>query len=268
MYASHLFEGLHILVTGGRSGIGYGIAASYLRLGASVTIASRNEMKMNEACAELSELGPCDAHVCDIRQVEEVEKLAAHIKEKHGKLDVLINNAGGQFPAPAEVMSLKGWSAVVNNNLNGTFFVTQIMANTFFIPQKSGNIVNIIVDMHRGFPGMAHTGAARAGVENLTKTLAQEWAEYNIRVNAVAPGIIESSGLDTYPPPIKDHLESIKNANLMRRLGTVEDVSNAVMFLSSKLSSYTSGTTVYVDGMDHLAGNRMDLYLALKKMMG
>lgn len=267
MYQKDLFKDKIALVTGGRSGIGYGIAKMYLQLGAKVVIASRKEEPLAAASKELNAFGPCIYKACDIRQTDQIQALAEFIKEEHGELNLLVNNAGGQFPAPANLISEKGWAAVINNNLNGTFFVSQIMANTFFIPQKKGVIVNIIANMHRGFPGMAHTGAARAGVDNLTKTLAQEWIEHNIRINAIAPGIIESSGLDTYPEPIKKYFKKAEELNLMGRFGSVEDVANAVMFYSSPLSNYISGTTLYVDGLDHLAGNGMNLYNALKMLM-
>ncbi|MEL7160599.1 MAG: SDR family oxidoreductase, partial [Bacteroidota bacterium] len=160
-------------------------------------------------------------------------------------------------PSLARYINDKGWNAVINTNVNGTFYTTRTLANRFFIPQQSGNVVNIVVNHLRGFPGMAHTGAARAAVENLTKTLAQEWATYNIRLNCVAPGTILSSGLDTYAEPVKALLDEMKKDNLMGRHGTVEEVANAVLFLASTLSAYTSGTTLYVDGMDHLHGDRM-----------
>lgn len=268
MYVKDLFKEKVVLVTGGRSGIGYAIAKQFLELGAMVVIASRKEEPLAAAAVELSAFGPCTYQACDIRQPEQVENLAQFIEEKHQRLDILVNNAGGQFPAPAELMSSNGWASVINNNLNGTFYVSQQMAKTFFIPQQQGVIVNIIANVLRGFPGMAHTGAARAGVENLTKTLAQEWSEYNIRINAVAPGIIDSSGLDTYPDFLKQYFERIKENQLTGRFGTVEDVANAVMFYSSPLSAYVSGTTLYVDGMDHLAGNTMEMYKTLKSLLG
>lgn len=267
MYKEDLFKSKVALVTGGRSGIGYGIAKMYLQLGAIVIIASRKAEPLAIAAKELSKYGTCDYKVCDIRKTEEIQALADHIKAQYGVLDILVNNAGGQFPAPAEKISDNGWTAVVNNNLNGTFFMSRIMATTLFMPQKHGNIVNIIANISRGFPGMAHTGAARAGVDNLTKTLAQEWAEYNIRVNAVAPGIIESSGLETYPDVMKQYFEQMREENLMGRFGTVEDIANAVIFQSSPLSSYISGTTLYVDGMAHLTGDRMAMYRMLKKKL-
>ena len=164
-------------------------------------------------------------------------------------------------------MAEKGWAAVINNNLNGTFYMCQKMANRFFIPQKNGNIINITANVLRGFPGMAHTGAARAGVENLTKTLGQEWANFGIRVNAVAPGTIATTGLDQYPPLIKETFKEMKQKNLMKRFGTANDVANAVLFLSSPLASYISGTTLAVDGLEQLAGDRMEIYNALMKMM-
>lgn len=267
MYQKDLFKDKIVLVTGGRSGIGYGISKMYLQHGAKVIIASRKAEPLAKAAKELSEFGVCDYKPCDIRKTDEVQALADFIKERYGVLDILINNAGGQFPAPAERISDNGWAAVVNNNLNGTFYMSRIMATNFFIPQRRGNIVNIIANIWRGFPGMAHTSAARAGVDNLTKSLAQEWAEYNIRVNAIAPGIIESSGLDTYTDDIKQYFEDMRNANLMGRFGTVEDISNAIAFQTSPLSSYISGTTMYVDGMAHLSGDRMAMYRMMKKTM-
>ena len=259
LYASDLFKDKVALVTGGRSGIGYGIAEALLRHGARVCICARKEEPLREAAAELGKLGECIARPCDIRNTDEVEALAELIQERFGRLDLLVNNAGGQFPSLARHLADKGWNAVINTNLNGTWYVTRVMAERFFIPQESGSIVNIIVNMRSGFPGMAHTGAARAGVENLTKSIAQEWARFGIRVNCVAPGTIISSGLDTYAEPVKQLLDQLKEDNLMHRHGTVEEVVNAVFFLGSPLASYTSGTTLYVDGLDHLHSNRMRL---------
>ncbi|MEM9835115.1 MAG: SDR family oxidoreductase [Bacteroidota bacterium] len=259
MYKDDLFKDKVVLVTGGRSGIGYGIAEHFLQLGAKLFICSRKEAPLAEAAKQLNEIGPCAFMACDIRESAAVEKMADQIQETYGRLDILVNNAGGQFPSLANYISDNGWDAVIRTNLNGTFYVSRIMANRFMIPQESGNIINIVVNGLRGFPGMAHTGAARAGVENLTKSLAQEWARYNIRVNSVAPGTIISSGLDTYAPPVKALLDTMKEENLMKRHGTIADVSNAVCFYASPLSAYTSGTTFYVDGMDHLHGNRMTM---------
>jgi len=255
------------LVTGGRSGIGYQIAKDLLQLGAKVIICSRKEDKLAAAAAELEPLGDLTYQACDIRKTEEIQALAATIKEKHGRLDILINNAGGQFPALAEYINDKGWNAVINNNLNGTFYTTREMANAFFIPQKQGTVVTIIADILRGFPGMAHTGAARAGVENLTKTLAQEWSEFNIRLNCVAPGIIESSGLEQYPAPIQEMFDDARKAIPLGRFGTVEEVSNSVLFLASPMSAYVNGITLYVDGAQHLNYDKMGLANVLKSFM-
>lgn len=267
MFKENLFKNKKVLITGGRSGIGYGIAKSFLQLGAQVFICSRKVEPLNKAAKELAVFGECHSHPCDIRNITDIKALTEKIRTTFGRLDILINNAGGQFPAPAELISENGWAAVINNNLNGTFYMSQEMAKSFFIPQKNGIIINIIANVLRGFPGMAHTGAARAGVENLTKTLAQEWAEHHIRVNAVAPGTIESSGLEQYPQPIKDMFAEAKKDNLMGRFGTVEDVANAVLFYACPLSSYISGTTLYVDGMEHLTGDRMGLIKTLKSFL-
>ena len=193
------------LITGGRSGIGYHTAELFCRLGAQVVIASRDEEKLIQARDQLREASPLaqvEAFSCDIRESEAISQLADYIESRFSRLDILVNNAGGQFPSLAENLSDRGWNAVINNNLNGTFFVTREMGRRFFLSKGGGVVVNVIAGIMRGFPGMAHTGAARAGVENLTKTLAQEWAREGVRLNCVAPGIIASSGLDTYPKPI------------------------------------------------------------------
>ena len=267
MYSKDLLQNKVALVTGGRSGIGFAIAKQFLQLGAKVFICSRKAEELQKAAVELSAFGECHAQPCDIRSTDDIKSLANTIKETYGRLDILINNAGGQFPALTEYINEKGWNAVINNNLNGTFFMTQQMYKSFFSKQQSGVIVNIIVDVFRGFPGMAHSAAARAGVENLTKTLAQEWAINNVRINCIAPGIIESSGLSTYPPMIQQELDKGREENPMKRYGTVEEVANAVTFYASDLSSYVSGTTLYVDGAGHLGNNRMSLVNIFRKLM-
>ncbi len=267
MFRTDIFAGKIVLVTGGRSGIGYATAKMFLQNGAKVIIASRKKDSLAKAAAELSAWGDCTYYACDIRQTEEIKAMAAQIGERYGRLDILVNNAGGQFPVLAEYLNDKGWNAVINNNLNGTFFMTREMATAFFIPQNEGIIVNIIADIHRGFPGMIHTGAARAGVENMTKTLAQEWSRFNIRINCVAPGIIESSGLDTYPPPVQEMFEMAKNAIPLKRFGTVQDVANAVFFLASPLSAYITGISLYVDGAQHLNYDNMGLAHVLRSFL-
>ncbi len=250
MFQEGIFEGKTALVTGGRSGIGYEIARQLLQYGAEVIIASRKEELLQKAAEELSAHGSCHAFPLDIREEERVEALSDFIQERCGKLDILVNNAGGQFPSPAEGISRKGWLAVINVNLNGTWFVTHQMANTFFLPQQSGCIVNIIVDHYRGVPGMSHTGAARAGVDNLTKSLSVEWANRNVRINSVAPGIIKSSGLEHYPPEM---VAQVSKTIPAKRLGKVEEVAEAVLFLA--LADYVTGETLYVDGGSRLWGD-------------
>ena len=268
----NLFDNRVVLITGGRSGIGYQTAELLLSLGAHIIIASRNEDKLKQAQVKLQENQSSDsskvaAYPCDIRDTEQIKQLAEHIASDFGRLDILVNNAGGQFPALAEMITDKGWEAVINNNLNGTFYVTREMAQRFFIPQSSGTIVNVIAGIARGFPGMVHTGAARAGVENLTKTLAQEWACYQIRLNCVAPGIIESSGLDTYPPQVRRLLDQAKVDIPLMRLGECADVAQAICFLASDLASYISGTTLYVDGAQHLNFDQLKLTKTIKKQL-
>ncbi|MDZ4847373.1 MAG: SDR family oxidoreductase [Chitinophagales bacterium] len=256
MFQKDLFKDKVVMVSGGGSGIGKTIAKQFLSLGAKVYIGSRKMERLEEALKELQPLGKCEAVELNIREPESVEQAAKMIKEKEGKVDILINNAGGQFPSAAEAISPKGWKAVIDTNLNGTWFMTQQFSTQFFMPQKQGIVVNIIANIYKGFPGMSHTGAARAGVDNLTKTLSIEWATHNIRINAVAPGIIQSSGLDQYPP---DFLKGINSKIPMKRMGTMEEVANLVSFLASPMASYITGETIYVDGGQRLWGDMWEI---------
>lgn len=256
MFQHGLFQDKVIMVSGGGSGIGKTIAKQFLSLGAKVYIGSRKKERLEEALSELQPLGKCEAIELNIREPESVEYIAKQIKAKDGRVDILINNAGGQFPSAAEAISPKGWKAVIETNLNGTWFMTQQFATQFFMPQKHGVVVNIIANIYKGFPGMSHTGAARAGVDNLTKTLSIEWATHNIRINAVAPGIIQSSGLDQYPP---DFLRGINSKIPMKRMGTMDEVAYLVSFLASPMAAYITGETIYVDGGQRLWGDMWEI---------
>jgi citronellol/citronellal dehydrogenase len=248
-----LFAGQVAIVTGGGSGIGLAIARTLSELGASVAIAGRDADKLERARVKMAERGWAVHPVpCDIRDVDQVAALVARVRSTLGEISVLVNNAGGQFPTPAELLSPKGWDAVIRNNLNGTFYVTREVAVASMIPQKRGRIVNIIANVARGFPGMVHTGAARAGVDNMTKTLAVEWSPYNVAVNSIAPGIIRSSGMDRYPEEL---VEMGRQRTPMKRLGTPEEVAELCAYLASDAASFVTGETWYIDGGAHLWGD-------------
>jgi len=253
MFAPDLFSNQVVLVTGGGSGIGAAIARMFLQYGArTVYIGSRKPDRIGAAVAELSKFGDCRGLVMDIRKPEDALAAAEQIKTQSGKCDILINNAGGQFPSAAENISINGWNAVINNNLNGTWYMTQTFAKELFIPQKHGIVLTIIAQIFRGFPGMVHTGAARAGIENMTMSLAVEWAPHNIRINALAPGIILSSGLDQYPP---EFLRNVNHNIPMKRMGSVDEIAYSTLFLCSPMSTYTTGECLYVDGGQRLWGS-------------
>lgn len=252
MFQSNLFQGKIALVTGGGSGIGYEIAKQLLQLGATVYIGSRKKERIEKAEHELQTFGNCKGLVIDIREPESVKSAAELIENQSKRLDILINNAGGQFPSPAEMISPKGFNAVVNNNLNGTWNVIYEMSNRFFLQQKTGDIINIVLNNFRGTPGMSHSAAARAGVQNLTMSLAVEWANRGIRINSIAPGIIQSSGLENYPEEL---VEGVAKNIPMKRLGTVEDVAWLCLFLISPMATYITGETIYVDGGAKLWGD-------------
>lgn len=253
IFRDGLFDGHVVIVTGGGSGIGFATARSLGDLGAKVAICGRSEDKLARAEKELRARGiDVFSSVCDIRQPEQIASFVDAVEGALGKATVLVNNAGGQFPTTAETLSARGWEAVIRNNLNGTFFMTQAVANKHMIGGRGGRIVNVIANVARGFPGMVHTGAARAGVENLTRTLAIEWARYNIQVNAVAPGIIRTSGTDQYPPEL---VETSRQRTPMKRLGTPEEVAELIVYLASDAAFFVTGVCWYIDGGAHLWGD-------------
>ncbi len=260
MFQANLFQKQKVLITGGGSGIGYSIAEQFLKYGAEVWIAARNEERLQKAAHELNQLGECHYSLVDIREEATIEALMEEIFQKWGRLDVLVNNAGGQFRAPAEKISNKGWTAVIHNNLDGTWYMTKAVSDRFFIPQQRGNIINIVAQMFRGFPGMVHTGAARAGVDNMTKTLAVEWSKFQIRVNAIAPGAIMTSGFDTYPAEFQEYiLKEVPKHIPMNQLGKAEDIAYCTLFLASPMAHYITGETIYIDGGQKLWGDSWEL---------
>ncbi|MCB9595649.1 MAG: SDR family oxidoreductase [Sandaracinaceae bacterium] len=253
MFAEETFVDQVAIVTGGGTGIGLAVAAELRSLGAKVAICGRREEPLQKAVQTLGGGDDVFAATCDIRDPESIGAYVQAVLDRFGRVDVLVNNAGGQFPAPAQHLSPKGFEAVVRNNLLGTYNFTHKVANMAFIPQKRGRIVNVIAQIARGFPGMAHTGAARAGVANLTKTLAVEWAQFGIRVNAVAPGVIRTSGLDQYPPEL---LVNAVAAIPLRRLGAAEEVSHLVVYLASPQADFITGQILYIDGGASLWGDQ------------
>ncbi|HEY8707683.1 MAG TPA: SDR family NAD(P)-dependent oxidoreductase, partial [Burkholderiaceae bacterium] len=255
-----LFAGKTVIVTGGGSGIGRCTAHELASLGAVVAIVGRKVEKLDAVRAEIEAAGGvCSTHPCDIREEDTVRATITQVLERHGRIDGLVNNAGGQFPAPLATITAKGWDAVVRNNLTGGFLMARECVTQWMMmsapghgvprppPEGAGNrlgsgpapvaqahainggaVVNIIADIWGGMPGMGHSGAARAGMLNFTETAALEWAP--IRVNAVAPGWIASSGMDQYPPEMRDTIRGMKKLVPLQRLGTESEVSAAIVF--------------------------------------
>jgi citronellol/citronellal dehydrogenase len=246
VFQAGLFNGQVALVTGGGSGIGRCTAHELAALGAAVAIVGRKAEKLEAVRAEIEATGGvCSTHVCDIREEDAVRATVAAVLERHGRIDALVNNAGGQFPAPLATISAKGWDAVVRNNLTGGFLMARECV-TQWMGDHPGAIVNIIADIWGGMPGMGHSGAARAGMLNFTETAALEWAP--IRVNAVAPGWIASSGMDRYPPEMRSTIRGMTKLVPLQRLGTESEVAAAIVFLLSPAAAFISGACLRVDG--------------------
>lgn len=243
-----IFDRQTIIVTGGGSGIGRCTAHELASLGATVALVGRKQEKIDAVCQEIKEDGgKASAHACDIRDEDRVKDTVKAIIEEHGAVHGLVNNAGGQFPGPLASINQKGWETVVRTNLTGGFLMAREVYNQT-LSKTGGAIVNIVADMWGGMPGMGHSGAARAGMVNLTQTAAVEWGTSGVRVNAVAPGWIASSGMDTYPEEMKKWIRSLGDSVPIKRIGTESEVSAAICFLLSPGAAFVSGDTLRIDG--------------------
>lgn len=243
-----LFKGQTFIVTGGGSGIGRCTAHELAALGARVALVGRKAEKVEAVKAEIIEDGGiASAHACDIREEESVKATVKAIIAEHGGLQGVVNNAGGQFQAPLTGISQKGWETVVRTNLTGGFLMAR-EAYTQALSKTGGSIVNIVADMWGGMPGMGHSGAARAGMVNFTQTAAVEWGASGVRVNAVAPGWIASSGMDNYPEHMRQWIRSLGDNVPIKRMGTESEVSSAICFLLSEGAAFISGDCLRIDG--------------------
>ena len=252
VFRDDLYRDRVVLVSGAGSGIGRGIALLFARLGARVVICGRTAAKL-EAVADFARargaaILPAAA---DIREPEQVRGLFDTVEQAFGPVDVLINNAGGQFPQPAIDFSVRGWNAVVNNNLNGTWLMMQQAAQRWRAAGRGGSIVNIVAPTERGMPGVAHTVAARAGVIGLSRTVAVEWAPLGIRVNCVSPGLIGTEGLAVYPP---EAAKEWPKANPMKRWGSPIDIAQACAWIAGPAGNFVTGEVCTVDGGGRLWG--------------
>ena len=242
-----LFAGQVAIVTGGGSGIGRCAAHELASLGAKVALIGRKPEKLSAVKDEIARAGGmANGYACDIREEEAVKNTVTAILGDFGRIDALVNNAGGQFAAPLEFISAKGWDAVVRTNLTGGFLVARECYTQWMKQARAGAVVNIIADMWNGMPSMGHSGAARAGMLNFTETAAFEWAP--VRVNAVAPGWIASSGMDQYPPEMQERIRSLPKLAPLQRVGTESEVSAAICFLLSPGAAFVSGSCLRVDG--------------------
>ena len=248
VFTPGLLAGQVILVTGGGSGIGRCTAHELASLGAHVVLVGRNPDKLTATAQEITgDGGQATWHSCDIRREGDVQAMVTQVVQQHGRIHGLVNNAGGQYISPLAKTSAKGWQAVIDTNLTGGFLVARECFNQS-MQQHGGAVVNIVADMWGSMPGMGHSGAARAGMVSFTETAALEWAAQGVRVNAVAPGYIASSGMDHYPPEAGDMLRAMRATVPQGRFGTEAETSAAIVFLLSPAASFISGTVLRVDG--------------------
>ncbi len=253
-FRDRLFESQAVLVSGAGSGLGKAIAVLYARLGANLVICGRTLDKLERSAELLRGLGAeVLVYPMTIRDPDAVNRLIDHAFDHFGRLDVLVNNAGGQFPGPAIDFSPRGWQAVIDTNLNGTWYMMQAAARRWIAAEAPGRIVNIVATVWRGRPTVAHTCAARAGVIYLSKTLAIEWAPHGIQVNCVAPGVVETSAFALYPPEGRATYE--KEANPMRHPGDVQDIAEGCVYLSASTAKFITGEVITIDGGQQLWGD-------------
>jgi NAD(P)-dependent dehydrogenase (short-subunit alcohol dehydrogenase family) len=250
MFAQHLLKDQVAVITGGGTGIGLAIAKRLGSLGARIAIASRDSEHLEEGCAALSEAGiDALAIQLDVRKLEQVDEMVERTVKHFGGLDILVNNAAGNFICRAEDLSPNGWNAVIGIVLNGTFYCSRAVGRYMIARKRGGSIVSILANyVWTGSPGTIHSAAAKAGVMSMTQTLAVEWAPHGIRVNAVAPGPIESPGAAKQLWSTPDAVERITKRVPLRRWGTPEEVADAVVFLAAPQSGYITGEVLTVDG--------------------
>lgn len=254
IFAKNLLKDKTAIVTGGGTGIGRSIAIELAKVGANIVICSRKMEHLIPTSEEIRGMGvSCLSLQADIRDMKAVHESVQTTIDEFGRIDILVNNAGGQFASPAESFSENQWNAVINNNLNGTWYITQTVAKKWMIPNRIGKIINIVACIQRGMPGIAHTGAARAGIVNLTKSLSIEWAKYNILINCIAPGNILTDGWkNAYGV---ESMEAIRSQIPLQRLGRPEDIAFAVVYLASSAGDYVTGETIAIDGGQQHWGN-------------
>ncbi|PKO90581.1 MAG: 2,4-dienoyl-CoA reductase [Betaproteobacteria bacterium HGW-Betaproteobacteria-12] len=248
VFKDGLFAGQVVIITGGGSGIGRCTAHELSALGATVAIVGRDPDKLATVKGEIeAEGGKVSTHVCDIREEEQVCATIDAVLAVHGRIDGLVNNAGGQYRKALKDISTKGFEAVVRNNLTGGFIFMRETYNRW-MEAHGGNIVNITADIWNGWPNYAHSGASRGGMLNLTESAASEWAPAGVRINAVAVGGVASSGFDTYTPEAQREILKFPPTIPMQRYGTVSEVSAAIVFLLSPGASFITGSCIRVDG--------------------
>jgi citronellol/citronellal dehydrogenase len=252
VFAPDALKDMVVVVSGGTGGIGRAIAWLFARLGAHVALVGRNQNKLDALAANLAGRSlKASAHVADIREPDAVNALFDNIWATHGRVECLINSAGGQFPQPAIDFSVKGWNAVIDTNLNGTWYMMQAAAKRWRDRAHPGSIVNIVVITTHGLYGIAHSVAARSGVIGLSRAVAVEWAPLNIRVNCVAPGAIETEGWNVYTP---DARAAYPRSNPMMRAGSPWDIAEASVYLAGPSGNFITGETLTVDGGGQLWG--------------
>jgi peroxisomal 2,4-dienoyl-CoA reductase len=267
VFRAGLLDGQVALITGGGTGIGYGIAELLTGLGAHVVLASRKREHLDPAAQRLRDAGgAASVETVDVRDAEAVKGMVARVRERQGRIDLLVNNAAGNFYAPSETLSANAWRSVVEIDLFGTFFCSQAVFPVMREQPDGGRIVNVSMTLHyRGWPQMAHATAAKAGVDALTRTLAVEWAPQRIRVNAIAPGPIPTEGVrKAFTPPSPGGVpdlfaveramgEHARRAIPLQRWGAPADIANMVAFLASPAGDWITGSIMVVDGGEWLA---------------
>ena len=263
-FAPDLLKGQVALVTGGGTGMGRATAIEMARCGARIAVLGRRIDPIESTAKAIRDAGgEAFAVSADIREPDLIERAMEKIKAEFGGLNILVNNAGGQFVTPARELSNKGFETVIRNNLIGSWQVTKAAADHFMLA-NGGSIVFVTACIRSGLGGFVHTAAARGGVTAMMRTLAYEWAEFGIRLNCVAPGTIKTEALGRYPIPPDDWVRL--NRNVLGRMGSVEDISAAIIFLSSPLGQFVTGEDWYIDGGEtlHLAHDARDMIDAVK----